>query len=238
MNEISYQIYVPSYNRSDCIMTKNILKDAIYVVRKSQKNDYLNAGLTDNDIWEVDDELIDSNIKVYDYIIRNSKEDVVVIADDDIKKFVYRLDFIQDINDSDIVVAEIERIAQMICDLGIGYACVDNNCIPYGYDREVAFKGIPGAMAIINKKCFTAKLDENVRYNFDIDIVLQELMNNRIIILQKYFNAQAYIDTNKGGDSSKRRRDQLDSLSNMKLKWGKYFSYNENNNKPHINVPR
>lgn len=31
---------------------------------------------------------------------------------------------------------------------------------------------------------------------------------------------------------------QVDSLENMKRKWGKYFKYNYKNNKPQINVPR
>lgn len=238
MEDIKCKIYVPSYSRSDSICTKKFLKDAVYVVRKTQKEDYLKAGIKEEDLWAVDDELIDSNVKVYYYIINNAEEDVVVIADDDIEKFVYRMNDVVDIYDEETVLCEIERIGQLLVDLDLGYACVDNNAIPYGYDREVAFKGIPGSLSIINRAKFKAKIDEKVKYNFDIDIVMQELVCNRIVLLEKYFKPIAKIDTNKGGDSSKKRQQQIDSIRNMKVKWGKYFEYDFKKNKPKINVKR
>ena len=42
----------------------------------------------------------------------------------------------------------------------------------------------------------------------------------------------------KGGNSSKTRQAQIDCVQEMKLRWGKYFDYNFNNNKPRINVKR
>lgn len=93
-------------------------------------------------------------------------------------------------------------------------------------------------MKFINKKCFKAKYDPAVRQNFDIDMTLQELMYNRICLSPRYFYDKGIIDKNSGGGSNKKRQEQLDSISNMKIKWGKYFKFDEVKNKPSINVKR
>lgn len=42
-----------------------------------------------------------------------------------------------------------------------------------------------------------------------------------------------------GGDATnKTRQMQLDSLANMKLKWGKHFDLNIKTNKPNVRVKR
>ena len=236
MNELTYKVYVPSYKRSNAIHTNNLFEECTYVVRKSEEELYRNAGI--KNILSVEDEKIDSNIKVYYYIIENAKEDIAVIVDDDIQEYVYRLDSNTSTKDKEIIISEIERIAQILYDLDLGYASTDNTSIPYGYDGEFAFKGIPGSTAWINRKKFKGKIDESVKYNFDVDIVLQELLKNRITIRPRYFMSKAKIDTNSGGDSKKIRQDQIDSINNMKLKWGKYFNYDFKHNKPTIKVNR
>lgn len=237
--ELTVGIYVPSYKRSDRILTYNLFEKCKYLVRKSEKQLYLNSGIPNEDLLIADDEDINGAEYAYFYIIEHAKEDVVVIADDDIEDMSYMLDIVIDLcKDKDTITSEVYRIAQLIYDLDIGMAFVGPNAIPYNYDREFAFKGIPGAVKWFNRNVFKGKIDPNVAYNFDIDLVMQELLNNRICLMPKYLYDKGTIDKNSGGESSKKRVAQLDSIINMKAKWGKYFDFDSKKNKPKINVKR
>ena len=119
----------------------------------------------------------------------------------------------------ELITSEIERIAQLMADLDIGYACIDATGIPYGYDGEFAFKGTSGSMKWVYKSRLKARPDENVKYNYDLDLILQELLHNRIILNPRYIVCKDHQDTNAGGDSSKLRQDQIDSIENMKRKY-------------------
>jgi len=233
----TFNVYVPSYKRYDEIYTANCLEYCTYVVRKSEEELYRNAGICD--VIGVEDDLIDSEFKVIQWIISNTKEDIICILDDDIVDFCYRKKDVENFEkNKEKASAELERIAQLVLDLGIGLACIDVNSIPYNYNAEFNFAGISDPIKWINKKVFKAKFDKNVEFNYDIDLVLQELLVNRIVLKPKYLCTKCFIDTNKGGSSSKRRQQQVDSINNMKLKWGKHFDFDFNKNKPKINVKR
>ena len=70
--EASLGIYVQSYNRYDKILTQDLFEECTYVVRKSEEKFYKEAGV--KKIWAVDDELINSAIKTYWYIVDNALE--------------------------------------------------------------------------------------------------------------------------------------------------------------------
>lgn len=234
---VSFNIYVPSYKRYDRIITKNILNYCTYVVRKSEEQLYRDAGV--DNLIAVEDEEINSMVKVFQWIIDNAKEDVFVYIDDDIQDLIYRLDKNEDIGDPDKVTAEIERIGQIIYDLGIGMAGTDVTPRPFGYDREFAFTGIVGGLVWINKAVYKAKIDTSVEFNDDCDKVLQELLHNRIILKPKYLCMKTTVDMNSGGSQDyKTRQGQIDSIQNMKIKWGKYFEYDFKKNTPKIMVKR
>lgn len=234
---LSLGIYVQSYHRYNAILTQDLFERCTYVVRKSEEEMYRKAGV--KSIWAAPDEEVNNAIRTYWWIIDHAPEDIVFVADDDIEDVMYRLDDITPLHkDKEIITAEVERIAQLMADLDIGYACIDATGVPYGYDGEFAFKGTSGSMKWVNKNVLKARPDERVKYNYDLDLVLQELLLNRIILKPRYIIGKDHQDTNAGGDSSKMRQDQIDSINNMKVKWGKYFKYNFKNNKPMINVPR
>ena len=238
MDELSFNIYVPSYKRSDVILTNDLLEYCTYVVRKSEEKKYREAGI--ENLLCVDDELINSGAKVVYWIAENAPEDVIAIIDDDIKDFLYRCDTNDKIGkNKEIITSEIERIAQLIVDLDIGFGFIDATSIPYNYVQEFGFKGVCGGIKWVYRKNFKAKLDEKVTYNFDCDIIMQELLHNRITLNPKYFCSIDVMKVNKGGEAVNRlRQDQLDSINNMKLKWGSHFKYNLKSDKPTIDVPR
>ncbi len=238
MEEITLGIYVMSYRRSNLITTLHLFEDCTYVVRASEEAAYRAAGV--EKIWAVEDRLIDSAQKVFFYIVQNAPEDVVFCADDDIEDLCYRLNDTTRLNkDKETITAEVERVAQLLVDLNLGYACNDATGVPYGFDGEFAFKGTSSSMKWVNRRAFKATMDPDVPYNFDLDVVLQELLRNRIILKPRYLVGKDKGDLNAGGDQEKKTiAKRKDSISNMKIKWGSYFGYDFKNNRPAIRVPR
>lgn len=236
--ELTLGIYVPSYKRSDRILTYNLLENSTYVVRESEKADYERAGI--KNILAVKDEEINNGAKVVYWIIQNAKEDVVAIIDDDIEDFAYRIDTTDRLNgDKETITAEIERVAQLLVDLDLGFGFIDATITPYNYVQEFGVKGVCGGIKWVNRRKFKAKYDEKVVLNFDCDIVMQELLLNRITLNPKYLCSIDKMKVNKGGEASgRKRKDQEDSILNMRLKWGKHFDYNFKNDKPKMNVKR
>ena len=172
------------------------------------------------------------------WLIDNAPEDVIAILDDDIHHFYYRMFETVSITDPELITSELERVGQLMSDLGIGFGATDATIRPWNYDCEFAFKGCAGAVRWVNRQTFKAKCVKELEYNYDLDLVLQELIYNRIILKPKYFCSKGLTDTNEGGASGKKRGDQIASINLMKAKWGKYFSYNLKTNVPHINVKR
>lgn len=123
-------------------------------------------------------------------------------------------------------------------DLDIGYGAVDASAVPWGYSGEFEFKGTSGGMPWFNKSAYKSRFLEEVYHNCDLDVVLHELLVNRIILKPKYLCTHGGTDTNAGGNSSKTRKDQEACAELMKNKWGKYFDYDFKSNKPFIKVKR
>ena len=231
-----YRIYVPSCGRAEDTHTFELLEDCVYVVRKSEEEAYKARGIPN--VWAVKDNLINSYVKVSNYINDNAPEPIIVTMDDDLSYFLYRMDTNVKIEDKSVVMAEIERIAQLIYDLGIGFCAEDAAITPWNYISEFSFKGTTGAIRWYNKAVYKSRYDEKVYHNCDLDVMLHELLVNRIILRPLYFCCQAGTDTNRGGNSSKTRKEQEDCVLEMKRKWGKYFDYDFKTNKPKIKVDR
>lgn len=231
-------IYIPSYHRFDTTMDKTyrLLEYGTYVVRKSEEESYRNAGV--ENIWAIEDSEIDNAVKVVNYIIDHAPEQMIAMIDDDVEALLYRMDTTEKVTDPYVVTSEIERIAQLMLDLGIGYGATDSSPTPWNYNSEFEFKGTSGGLRWFNKKVYKSKFREKVYHNCDLDVVLHELLINRIILKPKYLVLKAGTDTNSGGNSSKTRKAQEDCARLMKQEWGKYFDYDFKSNKPYIRVKR
>ena len=236
MAEPSFGKYVLSYGRAFTATTQELVPDAVWVVRKSQEADYRAAG--HQNILAVDDDEIGGLCEVNNWIINNAPEDIICVMDDDLKHFFYRMYDTDEITDIDTIAAEMEHIAQIMIDLDIGFAATDPTTTPWNYTSEFEFKGIPGAVRWINRRVYKATFRKEYVWNCDIDVVLQELLANRIILKPKYFCSKGCTDTNEGGASSKKRGDQVACIHNLMTVWGKYFTYDFRKNKPQIRVER
>lgn len=238
MPELTFGIYIPSYRRAKTATTHRFLEYGTYVVRQSEEAAYREVDLGPCDVLAVADELICGLTEVNQWLIDNAPEDIICVLDDDLHHFYYRMDTTETIEDPEVVTAELERVAQLMADLDIGFGATDATVRPWNYDAEFSFKGCAGGVRWVNRPVFKAHCVKELEYNYDLDLVLQELLLNRIILKPKYFCSKGLTDTNEGGASAKKRGDQVASINLMKHKWGKYFEYNFNNNTPRIVVPR
>lgn len=233
----NFGIYIPSYKRADSISTHKLLEYYKVVVRESEKENYLKVIPKEN-LIAVPDEEINNIVKVVNWIVENAEEEVIAMIDDDMPDLIYRLDYNDRITDPEVITSEIERIAQLMVDLDIGYGAVDASIAPWNYSQEFTFAGTSGGLRWFNKKVYKARFDEKVGYCCDTDAVLQELLKNRIILKPKYFCSHGGTDTNSGGNSQKTRNDQIASFELMKHKWGRYFDYQLKSNKIYVRVKR
>lgn len=144
MKDASFGIYIPSYKRAKTCITHKWLDNYRYVVRKSEETDYIAAGIPPENILAVHDNQINGMVKVNQWLIDNAEEEIICILDDDIRRMVYRLDKAVDIPGPETATAELERIAQVMVDLRIGFGAVDATVTPWNYDMEFAFRGAPG----------------------------------------------------------------------------------------------
>ncbi len=230
-------IYIPSYNRADTIATHKILEYYKVVVRKSQEEDYAKSVPREN-IIAVPDEEIDSLVKVMNWIPDNAEEDIICVLGDDMSDTIYRLETNESVKDPEVVTSEIERIAQLMVDLDIGFGCVDASIAPWNYGSEFAFTGTCGGIFWVNKAVYKARFNPDIGYCCDTDVVFQELLVNRIVLKPKYFCSHGGTDTNKGGNSKKTRASMISSYEMMKHKWGKYFDFDLKSNKIYVRVRR
>ena len=235
-----FNIYVMSYRRPNAILSQKLFEYCTYVVREEEAELYKQSGV-ENILAIPDGEVHDFMSTLY-WIIENTPEDVIFVADDDIQKYVYRMDdtryleLEEGVPDKEKITSEVERIAQLIVDLGIGMAFDQPNLAPYNYDKEFQFKGMPGHTRWINKSKLKAKYDASDPATSDVDMMMQELLSNRIIMQPKYLCVKAFMDTNEG--IVENRQEHIDMVESMKNKWGKYYEYNYKKNTARIVVDR
>ena len=172
----------------------------------------------------VRDDLVNSGEKVLNYLLDNADEDVIAIIDDDIDTFKYMLETFETITDPAVVTMEIERLAQLIADLGIGYASVAGHTNLLYYDSPFKFVGVNGGVKIFNRAKCMNRFDGRFRFLSDDDFELQELLNNRIILLCEYFVHAGKINTNAGGNNDNKTLQEFrQDHERLKAKWGAYY---------------
>lgn len=243
MSNLSFNIYVMSYQRYNKIVTKNILEYCTYVVREKEAELYRKAGVNNLLVIPADCPCYNFMDTLW-WIIWNTPEDVIFIADDDIKRFGYRMNDWLAIDSNNFVdpvataTAEIERIAQILADLDLGLAYDGPQKSLFVYDKEWNFKGMPGHCRWINKKALKAKYNYKDAASSDIDMAMQEMLYNRITLQPKYFLSDAgSMETNEGGVTQSRQATINYRLA-MENKWGKYYQYDIRKNQAKINIKR
>lgn len=135
---------------------------------------------------------------------------------------------------------EIERLAQIMYDLGIGYGATPSDMSLMYYDRPFKFSGVTGQLKIFNKKSLKTKWKEGLKFLCDIQLELEELLKNRIILIPVYFCNKAFMDVNEGGNNANGKSLAEFNAENdiMKVKWGKYYIKANGGKAGRVNVKR
>ena len=172
-------------------------------------------------------------------LIENSPEDVIVVIDDDCTGFTYRLDDLEKINDPVVISMEIERLAQLVYDLNIGYLASPSSSRLLYYKEPFEFTGVTGALKVYNRSVLKARYRKDLIFVADMDFELTELLHNRIMLIPAYLPIQHDLDTNSGGNSD-RKTSKLEVAENEMLsnKWGKYYQPAELGKAGRIRVKR
>lgn len=245
---ITFNIYVMSYRRSDAILTKHLLNDCTYVVREFEADAYKKAGIEKMLIIPSNATLkcgapINDFPTTFYWIVENTPEDVIAILDDDLKSYKYRRDIAIDIFDEldkpkEIVEDELLRLAQLLVDLDLGLLFTQPAYQLYNYTQEFCFKGMTGSTRIVNKSAWKCKYVPGDEAMSDIDMVYQELLMNRIVLQPRYFHGVTPPTLlNKGGTEDSSSSERLFRIA-MKNKWGKYYNFDFKKNQTTINVKR
>ena len=219
---MTFNIYVPSYKRYGAILTQNCVEYCTYVVRESEAERYRAAGV--ENVLAVPDEEINSLVKVHNWILEKTPEDVVCLIDDDVEYFSYRTDTIEKILDKTAATREAERLGQLLADLNIGYCATPSDQALMYYDRPFKFTGVTGQFKIFNKKALKTRFKEGMKFLCDMQFEMEELLKNRIILIPEYFVNQAHMDTNEGGNNELKTLSEFNAENDiMKNTWGKYY---------------
>lgn len=95
----------------------------------------------------------------------------------------------------------------LIYDLNIGLAFDQPTFAPYAYTAEFSFVGMPGHMLWINRKALKAVYDKYDLVASDVDMMMQELLKNKIILQPKYLCVKAGMDLNAGSIMISRKKN-------------------------------
>lgn len=221
-------------------LTDKVLEYCTYVVREEEADEYRKNG--HNNLLVIPAGAVTDFVSTLFWILGNTEEDVVAILDDDIKRFTYRTIDWQPIEANDdgrfLVTQELERIAQLLVDLNLGFAFPPMSKALYAYNKPFEKVGCPGQFRIINKKCFKATYDADDKATGDVDLMMQEVLKNRICLREMYFLPDAWQNKILGENEVGFQQDHYDYVYALMNKWGKYFDYNFKRNEVKINVSR
>lgn len=237
-----------SYHRADITTSYKNFNSCTYVVREEDEQSYQNKGISDllvipNGAKLKNGDPINGFMSTFYWILENTPEDVVCICDDDITSFNYRAAKTKNINTTfkdykNVIENEIERLAQIVVDLELGIISTHPLATPYAFIKEFDMYGAPGSTRIINKACFKATYSNDDPANSDVDMILQEVLKNRVALRCSYFHTITLpnLSTQGGTANSKKVQDELHLA--MKNKWGKYYAYDEKKSISKIRVNR
>lgn len=246
---ISFNIYVMSYKRAKITISHRNFNDCTYVVREFEADEYRDAGITNllvipNGATLKNGASVNGFMSTFFWILENTPEEVVCIVDDDIKSYHFRckqgdIDIMKNYaNHKDIVENEIERLAQCLVDLDLGMLCTHPTLNPHSFVSEFEFVGAPGSTRIVNKKAFKAMFNPSDPATSDVDMILQELLKNRIVLRTSYFLTGTLPNLVTQGGTSNSKKIQSDLHLAIKNKWGRYFHYDEEHSFSRIKVKR
>lgn len=238
---MKFGLYTISYGgerRAKGATTPRIIPQISIVTRNSDVDAY-KAEFPNNQVIGLPDEFFGFDHDLYNRI-REFGDDVACVMDDDLKSVcIFRS--MEKITDcTELIYDKIVDIAQIVYDLKVPFGTTSNDLRPYGRNKLFSPVCTPGGISFYN---YTVTEPEDLKHRSeecgmfsDTDKVIRMLAKYRLIFC---FNHIVFHFDLQGANTTDSYSAQvMDCVANMKLKYGKYFSYSPSKKSTTINVKR
>ena len=208
-----------SRNRYETITTHTLLHKFDLVVPESQLQEYKEVVTNYENIVAIPDEVHGLGC-VRNWVLDYYSEEIIVMFDDDIAKFISVL------NISPVTITKPEMVDQIINNCAV--CCLDAGLSLFGLSQygdvrkyqhtmPFALNSWTGTIVgIIGRK---HRFTEINKLKVDADFTLQKLLHDRIVWIDSRYTFSCKRDNNKGGNSLYRSQDQIDAeISFLKRK--------------------
>lgn len=217
------QIVIPSYKRADDCCTADLIDTSVVFVHEFEKNEYVQKYGLDRVVGIPDDLRGKGMAVIRNYILDNTKDEEVLMLDDDIKQFGYyeKNDYVR-FKPEELPVF-FKNNFRMCRELGTRLWGLNLQS-----DKKFYREYSPISLSsVILGPCFGVIKDKDIRFDDflglkeDYDYSLQVLLKYRKILrLNKYHYMSAHI-TKKGGCSVYRTTDkEIQQAERFQRKWG------------------
>ena len=223
-----------SKGRASTINTHKLLNEYVVLCPESEKSQY--EKFIDKDKIETIPDKIKGLAGVRNWVIKNYKEDVIML-DDDITAFYYIRDKAYRIKDKDVVDQILNNVYVLAKDCGVRLFSINQTYDPKKYLPTSPFKlkgWVGSVVGIIGKDLL---LDETNKVRVDVDYSLQSLMKDRMIFVDNRFAFYSKKNFNGGGNSINRSEENLiNEKKYLKEKWGKYIHFGNGKQSDLVNI--
>lgn len=223
LNDLDVKVVIISRGRAKTCNTQNILPNCVpFLVPESQRSEYENS-VPDRKIEVLPDDVVGLG-KVRNWCLDNYSETTVIMVDDDLYR-IYDLtgDDSRQVCDKDEALAIILSLSGVAKDMGVhwfGFRNLDirkySNFDPFALNESPS-----GIVGVIGRK-YRFRDD---KYKVDIDMTLQNLLSDRICLVDRRYSVLNKMMGGVGGNTSTRTEAELKrSVQSLKDRWGEYLS--------------
>jgi hypothetical protein len=221
------KVVVPSKGRSQTIgkHTLALFPDATVVVDEAERDDYLDV---------VDEQRLVTHagltpvVRILNWILDTIRDDVVVIADDDITELRAMSGWSpRRHRDPDVALAALEGAAQCAIDAGCGLFGFNQSPHPLYFKEHRPIqlaRWVGSVVGFVGDHGL--RYDERLSLHEDADLALQSLLRHRIVWCDDRWAFVPLRLSNPGGNTGQRSADRdLEEQRYLRQKWGRYVAF-------------
>ena len=221
------KVVVPSKGRAKTIRkhTLALFPEATVLVDEAEYDDY--AAVVDEAQLETHPGLFPV-VKILNHVLDTVRDDVVVIADDDITGLLALPGWrVRRYRDPDVAMAVLEQAAQCAMDAEVALFGFNQNDFQLYFDPQEPFRlarWIGSVIGFVGDHGL--RYDEHCTLHEDADLALQSLMHQRIVWCDNRWRFTNLRFTNAGGNTGHRTSAREEwERGYLREKWGRYIRF-------------
>lgn len=233
LKNLGIKVVIISRGRAENVVTSKLLPNYIeIVVPSSQADDYRKNN--PNPVVEIPDECLGLG-KTRNWCLDNFKEETVIMCDDDIHAVYDITGFEAERLSPEAVVQAIISLTVVARDMGVHWFGYSIDSIKYFSPQEpFLFVRSPSAIVGMNGRNYRFRDD---KYKVDFDMTLQNLLVDRICLVDKRTQVINKMMLGKGGNTTDRTMEKFkESLDSLTDRWGKYIKVDTKKNHNDISL--